>query len=456
MRICQHWWRLLPLLLLSCGSGCAALTNPVAEGIPVRRLPTELLGVSRVDLQTIPLTLLEHPQVAVYRLAPGDVLGVYIDTILGERNPPPPVHYPELSNILARRLTPSTGFPISVRDDGTIGLPLVEPIRVEGLTLPEAETAIRQAYNKAGIFQPGKERMLVTLGQQRTYHITVIRQESGGFTSGGIGGLLATSSKRGTGHVLDLPAYENDVLTAIALTGGLPGLDALNEIIVFKACQDPAALAKELEALPPGTNPRTLPAAQGKKVVVIPVRLHKGQKPPFCPEDVVLNNGDVVFVEQRDWEIFYTGGLLPADRFTLPRDVDLDVVDAVSFVKGSLVNGAFGGSNLSGTIIPSGYGQPSPSLLTVIRHLPDGSTIPIRVDLNRALCDARERILVQPRDTLILQETPEEALARYFTQTFFNFTYVGEIIHSPHHLGVIDIGTPDRLNLPIAPTLPVR
>ena len=33
------------LLLCGVSGGCASLTNPVAEGLPVRRLPPELLGV---------------------------------------------------------------------------------------------------------------------------------------------------------------------------------------------------------------------------------------------------------------------------------------------------------------------------------------------------------------------------------------------------------------------------
>ena len=32
--------------------------------------------------------------------------------------------------------------------------------------------------------------------------------------------------------MVNLPAYENDVLTVLAYTGGLPGFDAANEIII--------------------------------------------------------------------------------------------------------------------------------------------------------------------------------------------------------------------------------
>src|SRR5262245_24331947 len=67
-------------------SGCAAITNPTADGIPVRRLPPELLARAKCDEQTIPLNLLRQPPTSVYRLAPGDVLGIFVEGILGERS----------------------------------------------------------------------------------------------------------------------------------------------------------------------------------------------------------------------------------------------------------------------------------------------------------------------------------------------------------------------------------
>ena len=119
-----------------------------------------------------------------------------------------------------------------------------------------------------------------------------------------------------------------------------------------------------------------------------------------------------------DIEVFYTAGLLPPGEFVLPRDRDLDVVEAIALVKGPMVNGAFAVSNLAGTIIQRGIGSPSPSLLVVLRQMPGQGQIPIRVDLNRALRDRRERIVVQPKDVLILQETPSEAIVRYVTEMF--------------------------------------
>src|SRR5262249_36593507 len=76
-------------------SGCAALTNPVADGLPVDLVPPELLAESKEGMVTIPLSLLGQPTPEVYRLGPRDVLGIWIEGVLGERNQVPPVHFPE-------------------------------------------------------------------------------------------------------------------------------------------------------------------------------------------------------------------------------------------------------------------------------------------------------------------------------------------------------------------------
>jgi hypothetical protein len=110
------------------------------------------------------------------------------------------------------------------------------------------------------------------------------------------------------------------------------------------------------------------------------------------------------------------------------------VVEAVSLVKGPLVNGAFAVSNLSGAIIAPGIGGPSPSCLTVIRQMPGHGQIAIRVDLNRAIQDPRERISVKPKDLLILQDTPGEAVVRYVTQVF-KFTATYRVFGSPTSRG---------------------
>ena len=79
-----------------------------------------------------------------------------------------------------------------------------------------------------------------------------------------------------------------------------------------------------------------------------------------------MSSISVVFIEARDNDVFYTGGLLPAAENVLPRDYDLDVIEAITRIRGPLVNGAFNVSNLSGAILAPDIGNPSPRLLRTL------------------------------------------------------------------------------------------
>jgi protein involved in polysaccharide export with SLBB domain len=402
-----------PVLVCMFLGGCAAVTNPVADGIPVHRLPTEILGLPREEEVSLPLTLLRQKPADAYQLDVGDVLGIWIEGVLGNPGQPPPVVQPPPGS----NLPASVGYPIPVREDGTIALPYIEPLPVRGMTIGQVREELRKAYTVTRqILKPGTDRILVDLQRPREYHVLVIRQDSGGVTLTATG--VLGSTKRGTGFQLQLPAYENDVLNALARTGGFPGLDARNEVIIERAPRpgDPQTTAA------PRTGYDNVPAGWGGgQRIRIPLRLRAEQQLPFRTDDIVLNTGDIVYIDSRDTELFYTGGLLGSNQFILPRDYDLDVVEAIALARGPLVSGGINQNNFTGGVLQAGIGFPSPSLLTVLRKMPNGKQITIRVDLNKALRDPRERILVQADDILILQETLGEAMVRYFNnQVRFN------------------------------------
>jgi protein involved in polysaccharide export with SLBB domain len=434
----------LVVLLGTLPAGCAALANPLAEGVPARLVPPELLARAKCEEQTIPLNLLRQPSSPVYRLAPGDVLGIYIEGVLGERTQAIPIQVgPQVQVREQHRLPPSAGYPIPVDENGTITLPRLGTLPVQGLTLAEVREAIRKLGLEKEVLKQGNEQILVTLMHPRRYQVLVFRQEAANYTTTPQG--LTLNAKRGTGYLIDLPASENDVLHALAQTGGLPGLDAYNEIIMrdcFLNDTDRAALQHQLEAMP-GSPLQALPRTS--QVVHIPLRLPHGAKLPIRPEDILLGNGDVVFMEARDEEVFYTGGLLPPGIFVLPRDRDLDVVEAIAFARGPRYHGDFGGSTLSGNLVNPGVGNPSATLLTVLRRTPRCGQVPIIVDLNAAMRHPQERILVQAGDVLILQEKPGEALGRWFYQSFFNFNIFWNAIKTKNAAGVFDIASPDRI-----------
>jgi hypothetical protein len=441
----QVFWTIAMVWLGFLLTGCAALTNPVADGVRVHNLPPELLGKTKDNECSFPLALLGQEPPDPYRLAPGDILGIWIEGVHGDRNVLPPVHIsPRVQAREQYNLPPAVGYPVPVENDGTVNLPLIGAVPVANLSLAEAHAAIRKIYLAKALLPAGRDRVIVTLLQPRVYHVVVLRQESVGFSAGteGIG-------KRGTGHVVELPAYENDVLHALAQTGGLPGLDACNQVIIYRGFfhgkQDQAALQRWLD------NARPLDltlAADGLPGQVIRIPLRTGPHEPvaFRPGDVILRTGDVVFLEARERGVYFTGGLMPSGEFPLPRDHDLDVVEAVCRARGPLVNGAFSINNLAGNLIAPGIGGPSPSLLSVLRRLPNGGREVICIDLNRALRgDPQECLRVLPGDVLILQEKPSEALARYVTQTFLNFSLSWQVLHQRFATGVIDVSAPDQI-----------
>lgn len=397
-------------------TGCASITNPVIDGIPVRRLQPEAFGESRSDLKPVPLISLTPPAPVAYKLAPGDVLGIFIEGVLGERNGQPPVNVRETGN-----LPPAIGFPIPVREDGTLPLPLVEPIHVDGLTLMEAQKKITDIYlgKVPGVKGPKEllkedARFIVTMYRPRQYHVLVLREDTGGTTVGAGGGFangfggngtFVSQTRRTAGFPLDLPAYENDLLNALTRSGGLPGIEAMDEVTIIRGAYRPGSDQLKDDAV-------------SRETIHVPIRLHTGEPFPVRPADLILQTGDVVHVRARVGDVFYTGGLLPPHSFPLPTDRDLDILEAIALVGGPILNGGLAANNLSGQIVQTGLGFPSPSLITIIRKLKSGEQIPITVNLNRAFKDPRERIALRAGDYVILQATPGEALAQYITSNF--------------------------------------
>lgn len=433
-QLCRsHRAILLCVALASIGlSGCSAITNPVANGIPARLLPNDLLAESKEGLVPIPLDWLRVEPPEEYRLAVGDIVGVYIEGALGDREQLPPIHFPQVEN-----LPPSIGFPIPIGENGTISLPYVNTVDIAGMTVAEAQDAIRKAYtdNNQEILQPEQARVLLTLVRPRQARILIIREDSPSlrpslndptFRLFGSAPSLDAGRSQGTGYILELPETEADVLSALAKSGGLPGPTALNEVIIYRGYDDVAGFdvptAWQEDGLKNGTD-------GDRQTIRIPLRIAPGTPRPFKPEEVRLRSGDIVFVPSRDTDVYYTGGLMPPREVPLPRDNDIRVLEAILRVGGPVNNGGVLIGNFSGTnSFARGLGNPSPSLVTVLRRTPGGGQVPIRVNLNQAMRDPRENILVMPGDMLLLQETPSEAVTRYATN-IFSLGFVAQILN---------------------------
>ncbi|TWU03623.1 polysaccharide biosynthesis/export family protein [Neorhodopirellula pilleata] len=413
-------------------TGCSSLTQPI-NGIPANRLSPDFFPPPKNDLVPVDIALLSLEPPRDYQLGPDDILGIYIEGVLPFNPPneppqPPPVNFPEENSTLP----PSIGYPIAVQNDGTLSLPLIAPLKVAGLTLEQVRNKIREAYIEEDILREEKARPIVTLIKERTYDVIVVREDTaalaGSANLANSGGVIRGSDRSASGGLVKLPAYKNDVLHALVETGGLPGLNAKNEVYVLRASEaDKRKRADFLRdfyasqraaAADPCYCPPPLP--EDPSILRIPLRVRPGVIPNIAEADITLQDGDIVYIENRETEVFYTGGLLPGGEFLLPRDYDLDVLGAMALagqgIGGTIRQG--GGGGFGGA---SAVGGVPPGMLYILRKTPCNGQIAIEVDLAKAINDPRSRPLVQPGDTLILQYKCEEEILNFGLGTFFTF-----------------------------------
>ncbi len=431
------------LLSLAISTGCSSLTTPIS-GIPARRLPPQFFAPPKNDLVPVDVSLLTQEAPRNYILDSEDILGVYIEGVLPFNAPGvtptlPPVNFPDEESTLP----PSIGFPIAVAEDGTISLPLVEPVDVRGRTIDQVRELIRQAYIKANILKDEKARPMVSLIKERTYDVIVVRQDQA-LTQNEVN--IGSSVQRGSfqgasGDIIKLPAYQNDVLHALMQSGGLPGVTAKNEVKILRASREEKMARMRMIAehyrnveRQRRANPCMCPPPPPRDdSILIPLRVKPGVIPNIRPQDVLLKDGDIVYIESRDREVFYTGGLLPGGEHPLPRDYDLDVLAAMAIaghgIGGSQSGGGGGGGAMGGMGGARGVGGVPPGRLFILRKTPCSGQVAIEVDLASAINDPRQRPLVQPGDTLILQYKCEEELINYGISTFFTFG-ISELLRS--------------------------
>ena len=407
-------------------SGCTALFSPI-DSIPASRVPAQFLAEPQANKVQLDASRLRQEEPEFYTLDSEDVLGIFIENVLGEFGSAPPVQLPQPGS----DLPPAIGFPVPVREDGTLSLPLVPPIPVRGLTLQQAEALITRSYREGP--QPiliDKGRVIVTLLSKRSYRVFVVRQDNSAASRSQnlqrAGGSVVTdrNDQSSRGFVLQMNAYQNDVFTALSQTGGLPGVNSKPSLRILRGNRlDIARRDAEMEAFYRTNKPEQFPygivptVADETNAIEIPLRLKPGEIPTFRPEDIVLKDGDILYVDSRQTDVYYTGGLLRGGEFPLPRDYDLNVLSAVSLTGTSIGSGQSTGlGGIGGTIQ-----QTPPTELVVLRRIPGDRQLAIRIDLNDAINDPSQRILVKAGDQLILRFKPQEEILNFASSVFFTF-----------------------------------
>ena len=192
-------------------TGCTALFSPL-DTIPAERLPEQFKAEPQASKVPLNPARLRQTRPEFYTLDSDDVLGIFIEGILGNAGEAPPIQIPDQGS----DLPPAIGFPVPVREDGTLSLPSVKPIPVRGLTIKQAEELIQRAY-RGGPEPILKEdsRIIVTILRERTFRVFVVRQDNSTSQRGaqfqGNGQrnqVTDRSDQSSRGFVLQMPAYK--------------------------------------------------------------------------------------------------------------------------------------------------------------------------------------------------------------------------------------------------------
>jgi Polysaccharide biosynthesis/export protein len=414
-------------------TGCTVMYSQNA--VPASRLPLVYQAENKCCRVPVNFTLLRQEPVKEYRLGGGDVIGVYVQGILPPKVDEIPLIQHSMGGANASEIypaggmtfTPNIGLPITLNGDGTVELPLLAPINLTGKTVQEATTEILSAYKAKDVLPAGRERVNVALVRQRTHRVLVLREDVVAEAPQFLRKDSVPYTRKGVGEVIDLPAYENDVLHVLAATGGLPGIETYNHIWVLKSTSAEGSHMDARARIESGEDAeQVFRALDAKRTAIkIPLRVKPGEPLSFGPQDVILNEGDIVYLESRDRDVFYTGGLLPGGEVPLPRDRDIDILEAIALVNGSV--GGPGGVT-GAAVFRSGAGPGNivpPTRALILRKLPNGQQLQIRCDLARAKRDPLERITIQPGDFIMLHYKPGELAGNVALNFFnFNFTYL--------------------------------
>jgi protein involved in polysaccharide export with SLBB domain len=410
----------ITVALMALAAVCAGCSNVARQAISATCVQPNALDHPRGDRRPIDFSKLRQEAPPVYQLGARDVLGIYVEGVLGKVDEAPPVYMPVRWD-QGESSGPALGFPVPIREDGTVSLPLAPPIVVAGLTVPQAEDEIRKAYTvNQQILRPGRDRIIVTLMKKRTYNVLVVREDTGSQQNYQTQQVLMQrramyeAQRIGVTKSIDLPAYENDVLHALAASGGLPGVDTKNEVKIMRGAFKSAAERDEYlrTLIDPVTRAEVMNT--GRKIQRIPLRVGPADPPlELMQEDIILGNGDIVFIESRDDEVFYTGGLLIGGQYPLPRDHDLDVLGAIAMSGGSIAAAA-GGSAVGNRT--SGAGLFPPTRVIVLRNV-NGQQVAIKLSTKTAMLNPQERVLVQPDDFIILEYTGFEVAMNMLMNT---------------------------------------
>jgi polysaccharide export outer membrane protein len=332
------------LLLLLAGCSQQDFSRPIVDA-PFKGVA---IGKSRSESRTerLPEVLSEwNKKVAgiqqEYFLGPGDVLDVSIYAL----------EEPGQTTHLNR----------TVGKEGTISLPWVGDVPIQGLTLRQLEERIRAAYANRFIKNP---QISIEIKDHRSVAVVV------------------TGAVRTPG-VYYLTASQSTVLEILAMAGGLKD-DASDDIFVIRA---------GVSSLPPAALSTNAPAEAGAQEIdpsllatgtaMVPVDLKQLIDNSDLRQNVDVRGGDIVAVRSVARSFVYVLGYVARPgAYEMRGSEDIDALRAVA---------------LAGGLLPTARAENS----FVVRETTNGQSI-LAVDLVQVAHGAKPSLVMEPGDTLVV------------------------------------------------------
>ena len=84
---------LIAVAICTTMSGCTAVLSPI-DAVPVERIPKQFLAEPQANKVPIDVARLRQPKSEYYLLDAGDILGVFVEGVLGNLDESPPVQFP--------------------------------------------------------------------------------------------------------------------------------------------------------------------------------------------------------------------------------------------------------------------------------------------------------------------------------------------------------------------------
>lgn len=323
-------------------------------------LPLELSAPPRCGVQQLDLSRLAACPARNDVLQAGDLIEISIATGLETEVP--------------------AQWPVRIAHDGTAEVPLVGIIPLGGLSLPDAEAAIRQASIQRNLYRD--PQVTVQLENRHVNRVTVI----------------GAVEKPGA---YELPAAGSDLLSALVAAGGL-SKDASTLVEI----RHPSGIQPSFGGLDaPGVRQA---AYRGQPLPERTAHVDLQEAAAGGAGDYHVEDGSVVTVMKHPPRTVYVMGLVKnANRFEVPDEEDLRLLDALALAGGRTLEVA--------------------DKVRVIRIDPrTGKPVVIAASVREAKRNGAANILLAAGDVVTVEETPLTATIESL-RNFMRFGFTSAI-----------------------------